>query len=140
MLLYLIFIFATVLIITLSGLIFLNASKKVTDALFTGFILSFIGFFVLVLICLGINNKSEEKYNDLEKTYKYLTLYQPLIEESEDEYVRCSFYNQVNEYNNEYKSFIKDSTNFWTSNLYPKTSLNSIDFYLNGDPSNSINF
>lgn len=140
MLLYLIFIFAAIFILSLAGLICFKCSKKESNFLFITLMSSSIGCLLLIFICLGIKGGYEQDYNDLEKTYKYLTLYQPLVEESEDEYLRYSFYNQVNEYNDEYKYFIEGSTDFWTSNLYPKTSLDFIDFYLNGNPSNSINF
>lgn len=140
MLLYLIFIFAAILVLSIAGLVCFKWSKKMLDFLFGVLIGSFTGCILLIFICLGFKGIYEQDYNDLEKTYKYLTLYQSVVEESEDEYLRYSFYNQVNEYNDEYKTFIEDSANFWTSNLYPKTSLDSIDFYLNGNPSNSINF
>ena len=140
MLLYLIFIFAAILVLSLAGLVCFKWSQKKSNFLLGTVISSFTGCILLIFICLGLKGTYEQDYNNLEKTYKYLTLYQPLVEESEDEYLRYSFYNQVNEYNDEYRIFIKGSTDFWTSNLYPKTSLDSIDFYLNGNPSNSINF
>ena len=64
-----------------------------------------------------------------------LTLYQPLVEETTNEYVRYDFYDKVNDFNERYEQMEKISENNWVGGLVRKdwsATMGPIDFYLHG--------
>lgn len=89
-----------------------------------------LGAFSLILGSIFSN-----KVTILKETHSDLTLYQPLVEETENEYIRYNFFNEVNEYNEKYDEVVEIAANKWYGALVPKhwnTNIDTIEFRLNG--------
>jgi hypothetical protein len=89
-----------------------------------------LGAFSLILGSI-FNNK----VTALKETYSDLTLYQPLVKETDNEYIRYNFFNEVNEYNEMYDEVAEIAANGWYGGLVPKhwnIDIDTIDFRLNG--------
>lgn len=94
------------------------------------FVALIIGAFSFVL-----GNSFSNEVVELKDTYNHLTIYQPLVEETENEYIRYNFFNDVNEYNKQYERVEAIANNKWYGALVPKhwnTDVNPIEFRLNG--------
>ena len=120
---------ATILIV---GTVFGYNKSRVLKILFrTAVCLSvFCGCFCLVLSGIYANRVTE-----LNATHADLALYQPLVEETTNEYIRYDFYNKVNDFNERYEEMAKASENSWFGGLVRKdwsATMGPIDFYLHG--------
>lgn len=73
--------------------------------------------------------------NNLKAEYDKLTLYQTVVEQTDNEYVRFDFYQSVMEYNKKYEKVVDTAQSIWFGALYPKywaEQIAPIEFYLNG--------
>lgn len=73
--------------------------------------------------------------NHLKAEYDKLTLYQTVVEQTDNEYVRFDFYQSVMEYNKKYEKVVDTAQSIWFGVLYPKgwaEQIAPIEFYLNG--------
>ncbi len=94
------------------------------------FVALMIGVFSFVL-----NRNFNSEVVALKDTYNNLTIYQPLVEETENEYIRYNFFIDVNEYNKQYEKVKAIANNKWYGALVPKhwnTDVELIEFKLNG--------
>lgn len=98
-----------------------------------------IAMVVLSVIC-GIATGiviggSHGEINRLKAEYDKLTLYQSVVEQTDNEYVRFDFYQDIMEYNVKYENVVDKAQSIWLGALYPKDwaeQIAPIEFYLNG--------
>ena len=86
-------------------------------------------------VCLGIGCTYNNKVNTLKAEFNDLTLYQPLVEETSNEYIRYDFYDKVNDYNQRYENVANFAENAWFGALVNANWSNGfgpISFYLHG--------
>ncbi len=89
-----------------------------------------VGAFSLIL-----GSIFNDKVTVLKEAHSNLTLYQPLVEETDNEYIRYNFFNEVNEYNEMYDEVVEIAANRWYGGLIPKhwsADIDIIVFRLNG--------
>lgn len=85
--------------------------------------------------CLVLSGIYDNRVIELNAVHADLTLYQPLVEETTNEYVRYDFYDKVNDFNERYEEMEKISENNWVGGLVRKdwsATMGPIDFYLHG--------
>ena len=73
--------------------------------------------------------------NHMRAEYNKLALYQTVVEQTENEYVRFDFYQSVTEYNARYENVVDKAQSVWLGALYPKDwaeQIAPIEFHLNG--------
>ena len=73
--------------------------------------------------------------NHMRAEYDKLTLYQTVVEQTDNEYVRFDFYQSVTEYNTRYENVVDKAQSIWLGVLYPKNwaeQIAPIEFHLNG--------
>ena len=99
-------------------------------------IVAMIALTVICGIATGIIvGGSRGEINRLEADYDKLVLYQAVVEQTDNEYVRFDFYQSVVEYNKKYENVVDKSQSIWLGALYPKDwaeQIAPIEFYLNG--------
>ena len=73
--------------------------------------------------------------NHMRAEHDKLTLYQTVVEQTDNEYVRFDFYQRVTEYNTKYENEVDRAQSIWIGALYPKNwaeQIAPIEFHLNG--------
>ena len=78
---------------------------------------------------------SHGEINHLQAEHDKLTLYQTVVEQTDNEYVRFDFYQDVMKYNQKYENAVDKAQSIWLGALYPKDwaeQIAPIEFYLNG--------
>ena len=73
--------------------------------------------------------------NHMRVEHDRLALYQTVVEQTENEYVRFDFYQSVTEYNARYENVVDKAQSVWLGALYPKDwaeQIAPIEFHLNG--------
>lgn len=83
----------------------------------------------------GAANQAHRSLEALAADYEELTLYQNLVDESYNEYVRFDFYNRIQEYNEAYNKYVANCDSAWLNCFYTQTKLDNagvaeISFYL----------
>lgn len=76
---------------------------------------------------------SHGEINRLAAEHNKLTLYQTVVEQTDNEYVRFDFYQSVAEYNKKYENAVDKAQSIWFGALYPKNwaeQIAPIEFYL----------
>lgn len=99
-------------------------------------IVAMIALSVICGIATGIViGGSHGEINRLKAEHDKLTLYQTVVEQTDNEYVRFDFYQSVMEYNRKCENAIDKAQSIWLGALYPKDwaeQIAPIEFYLNG--------
>ena len=73
--------------------------------------------------------------NHMRAEHDRLALYQTVVEQTDNEYVRFDFYQSVTEYNARYENVVDKAQSIWIGALYPKNwaeQIAPIEFHLNG--------
>lgn len=124
-------IIIAIIVITV-GTVFGYSKNKSLKAIFkTTIIIAFI----CGMLCMVIGRIYANDVNEIQTTYTDLTLYQPLVEETSNEYIRYDFYEKVNNYNKMYDAMEVKATNNWFGSLVDKNwneNCGHIDFFLHG--------
>lgn len=65
--------------------------------------------------------------------YEWLTNYQSVVEYTDNEYVRYDYYQRVQEYNDTYENYMKNSNSIWVAFFYKDLpeEVQYFEFYLN---------
>ena len=87
------------------------------------------------IFCMILGSIFGTRVADLKQDYADLTLYQPMVEATENEYIRYDFYNKVREYNENYRVVSEISENGWYGVLTGadwNKGIDTIDFRLHG--------
>lgn len=99
-------------------------------------IIAMIALSVICGIATGIIiGGGHGEINNLKAEYDKLTLYQIVVEQTDNEYVRFDFYQSVMEYNKKYEKVVDTAQSIWFGALYPKDwaeKIAPIEFCLNG--------
>lgn len=99
-------------------------------------IVAMIALSVVCGIAAGIIiGGANSEINHMRAEHDKLTLYQTVVEQTNNEYVRFDFYQSVTEYNARYENVIDRAQSIWIGALYPKNwaeQIAPIEFYLNG--------
>ena len=101
----------------------------------TVILLSVVVAIVSGIACLGIGCAYGNKVDALKAEFNDLTLYQPLVEETYNEYIRYDFYDKVNDYNQRYENVANFAENAWFGALVNANwsdGFGPISFYLHG--------
>lgn len=100
-------------------------------------IVAMVALSVICGIATGIViGGSHGEINYLKAERDKLALYQTVVEQTDNEYVRFDFYQDVMEYNAKYENAVDKAQSIWLGALYPKDwaeQVAPIEFYLNGD-------
>lgn len=99
-----------------------------------------IAMLILFVVCGAatgiIIGGSHGEINRLKAEHDKLTLYQTVVEQTDNEYVRFDFYQSVAEYNKKYENAVDKAQSIWFGALYPKNwaeQIAPIEFYLHDD-------
>ena len=87
------------------------------------------------MFCAVLGGIYAKDINEIQSTYTDLTLYQPLVEDTSNEYIRYDFYDKVTAYNEMYNTMESNAANDWFGALVNKNwneNCTNIDFFLHG--------
>ena len=100
-------------------------------------IIVFIALSIVLVTIIGVaNGVCRSTVKDLAADYETLVLYQSIVANCNNEYVRFDFYERVNNYNRMYADAAKQSENPWLDAFFPKdwtATILPINFQLHGD-------
>lgn len=123
---------AIAIITIVVGTVFGYFKNRTLKFIFRGAVIAaaFCGIFCGVLGGIYAND-----VNEIKTTYTDLALYQPLVEETSNEYIRYDFYDKVNTYNEMYDTMESNAASDWFGALVNKNwneNCAHIDFFLHG--------
>lgn len=123
---------AIAIITIVVGTVFGYSKNRTLKSIFRAAIVAaaFCGVFCGVLGGIYAND-----VNEIKATYADLVLYQPLVEETSNEYIRYDFYDKVNTYNEMYDTMETNAASDWFGALVNKNwneNCAHIDFFLHG--------